>query len=149
MAANTEAVKIGGFGLVLVFDLDNTLIDTNDMESMKANEQLIKDALNRNIIYNVLRTAENFRTAYPGSIDAILLLTNNDDSVFNKTVIINNNEILKIYQSFKPTSKLEDIQNLALKIGLKVFAGSTKDGKPKNKTKSELLEDIKNYLDKK
>lgn len=82
MAANNEAVKIGGFGLVLVFDLDNTLIDTNDMESMKANEQLIKDALNRNIIYNVLRTAENFRTAYPGSIDAILLLTNNDDSVY-------------------------------------------------------------------
>ena len=75
--------------------------------------------------------------------------SNNDDSVFNKTVIINNNEILKIYQSFKSTSKLEDIQNLALKIGLKVFAGSTKDGKPKNKTKSELLEDIKNYLDKK
>ena len=75
--------------------------------------------------------------------------SNNDDSVFNKTDIINNNEVLKIYQSFKSTSKLEDIQNLALKIGLKVFAGSTKDGKPKNKTKSELIEDIKNYLDKK
>jgi hypothetical protein len=75
--------------------------------------------------------------------------SNNDESIFNKTDIINNDEVLKIYQSFKSTSKLEEIQNLALKIGLKVFAGSTKDGKPKNKTKSELIEDIKNYLEKK
>jgi hypothetical protein len=75
--------------------------------------------------------------------------SNNDDSVFIKTEIINKDDILKIYQSFKSTSKLEEIQNLAIKMGLKVFSGSTKDGKPKNKTKSELLEDIKNYLEKK
>jgi hypothetical protein len=75
--------------------------------------------------------------------------TNNEDSVFIKTEVINKDDISKIYQSFKSTSKLEEIQNLALKIGLKVFSGATKDGKPKNKTKSELLEDIKNYLEKK
>ena len=70
----------GGIGLVLVFDLDNTLIDTVDMESMKADEQLIKDALNLKIINLVLNTAETFRMRYPGSVDAILLLTNNGDS---------------------------------------------------------------------
>jgi hypothetical protein len=85
----------------------------------------------------------------PNKIDKINDDKINDDSVFNKTEIIDKNNILKIYQSFKTTSKLEEIQNLALKIDIKIFSGATKDGKPKNKTKSELLEEIKNYLDKK
>ena len=86
----------------------------------------------------------------PNKIDKTIIdKSNNDDSVFIKTEVINKNDLFKIYQSFKSTSKLDEIQNLALKIGLKVFAGATKDGKPKNKTKSELLEDIKNYLEKK
>jgi len=69
-----------------------------------------------------------------------------DESVFNKTDIISKDEIIKIYNSFKSTTKLEDIQNLCLKANIPIFAGSTKDGKPKNKTKSELLDDIKKYI---
>jgi hypothetical protein len=69
-----------------------------------------------------------------------------DESIFNKTEIISKEEIIKIYNSFKITTKLEDIQNLCLKANIPIFAGSTKEGKPKNKTKSELLDDIKKYI---
>jgi hypothetical protein len=69
-----------------------------------------------------------------------------DESVFNKTEIISKEEIIKIHNSFKSTTKLEDIQNLCLKINIPIFAGSTKEGKPKNKTKTELLDDIKKYI---
>jgi hypothetical protein len=69
-----------------------------------------------------------------------------DESVFNKTEIITKDEIIKIYNSFKSTTKLEDIQSLCLKANIPIFAGSTKEGKPKNKTKSELLDDIKKYI---
>lgn len=69
-----------------------------------------------------------------------------DESVFNKTEIISKEEIIKIYNSFKSTTKLEDIQNLCLKVNIPIFAGSTKEGKPKNKTKSELLDEIKKYI---
>ena len=69
-----------------------------------------------------------------------------EDSVFNNTEIITKEEIIKIYSSFKSTTKLEDIQNLCLKINIPIFAGSTKDGKPKNKTKTDLLDEIKKYI---
>jgi len=69
-----------------------------------------------------------------------------DESVFNKTEVISKEEIIKIHNSFKSTTKLEDIQNLCLKANIPIFAGSTKEGKPKNKTKSELLDDIKKYI---
>jgi hypothetical protein len=69
-----------------------------------------------------------------------------DESVFNKTEIMSKEEIIKIHNSFKSTTKLEDIQNLCLKINIPIFAGSTKEGKPKNKTKTELLDEIKKYI---
>ena len=74
------------------------------------------------------------------------VLNKAEDSVFNKTEIITKDEIIKTYESFKTTTKLEDIQILCLKIDIPIFAGSTKDGKPKNKTKTELLEEIKKYI---
>jgi hypothetical protein len=80
MAAGYGPSKPGG--LVLVFDLDNTLIDTMDMETMKGDDQIIRDALNKKIINLVLNPAEIFRSEYPGSVDAILLLTNNNDSEY-------------------------------------------------------------------
>ena len=69
-----------------------------------------------------------------------------DESVFNKTEIISKEEIIKINNSFKSTTKLEEIQNLCLKINIPIFAGSTKEGKPKNKTKTELLDEIKKHI---
>ena len=64
-------------GLVLVFDLDDTLVYTANIKNMLTNDELISSALNFKILNVVLRNAEYFRRAYRGSIDAILLLTNN------------------------------------------------------------------------
>lgn len=74
------------------------------------------------------------------------VLSKVEDSVFNKTEIISKEDIIKIFSAYKSTTKLDDIQNLCLKIDIPIFAGSTKDGKPKNKTKTELLDEIKKYI---
>jgi hypothetical protein len=41
---------------------------------------------------------------------------------------------------------LDQIQSYALKLGISIFDGSTKSGKPKNKTKSDLIDQIKEYI---
>ena len=68
-----------------------------------------------------------------------------DTSVFAKTENISKKEVESIINSIKSTSTLEHIQVLAIKLGISIFEGSTKTGKPKNKTKSELIEKIKEY----
>ena len=70
------------------------------------------------------------------------------DSVFNKTEIIDIELLKEKYKNIKTTTKLDEIQSIALKINLAITSGSTKDGKPKNKTKSELLDDLKEYFEK-
>ena len=75
----------------------------------------------------------------------------NDDkesSIFNKTEKITQKEIDEIYNNIKLSMGLETIQTHALKLGIAIFEGSTKSGKPKNKTKSELIEQIKEYAKK-
>ncbi|AYV79983.1 MAG: hypothetical protein Gaeavirus4_6 [Gaeavirus sp.] len=66
------------------------------------------------------------------------------DSVFKKTEIISKERITEIISSIKPTTRLEQIQQYALELQLTIVAGSTKTGKPKNKTRSELIAEIKN-----
>lgn len=66
------------------------------------------------------------------------------DSVFKKTEIIDKKKIREIISNIKATTKLDQIQAYALELGLLISSGSTKDGKPKNKTKNELIDDIKN-----
>jgi hypothetical protein len=65
------------------------------------------------------------------------------DSVFKKTEQISKATISRIISNIKSTTKLEQIQAFALELGLSVVCGSTKDGKPKNKTKNELIDEIK------
>lgn len=65
------------------------------------------------------------------------------DSVFKKTEQINKATISRIISNIKSTTKLEQIQSFALELGISVVCGSTKDGKPKNKTKTELIDEIK------
>ena len=69
------------------------------------------------------------------------------DSVFNKTELIDIDSLKEKYQNIKATTKLDEIQGIALKINIAITNGSTKDGKPKNKTKSELLEDLKIFFE--
>jgi hypothetical protein len=87
MAAGYGPGKTGGDGLVLVFDLDQTLIDTKAVSKvMSRTDDVIEAALNDRIIGGILGPANTFRTAYPGSIDAILLLTNNSSQVYVSNV---------------------------------------------------------------
>jgi hypothetical protein len=66
------------------------------------------------------------------------------ESVFKKTEVIDISKVKHILSCIKTTTKLEQIQAYALEVGLLISSGSTKDGKPKNKTKNELIDDIKN-----
>jgi len=74
------------------------------------------------------------------------LVVQEDSSVFNKTEKISKKDIDDINNNLKSTSSLEQIQSYALKLGINIFSGATKTGKPKNKTKSELVTEIKNSL---
>jgi len=66
-----------------------------------------------------------------------------ESSVFKKTEIVDKTKISQIMSNIKSTTKLEQIQTFALELGLSIVAGSTKDGKPKNKTKNEIIDEIK------
>lgn len=69
----------------------------------------------------------------------------NDTSTFAKTEKITKKDIDVILGNLKPTLNLEQIQAYGIKLGISIFEGSTKSGKPKNKTKSELIEKIKEF----
>jgi len=68
---------------------------------------------------------------------------NNDDSTFKKTEILSKNKIEELIKSIKTTTTLSQIQEIALKLGIMTVSGSTKTGKPKNKTRAELIDEIK------
>ena len=72
-------------------------------------------------------------------------IQNKQSSVFKKTELIDNNCIDEIIKLVKQSMSLEQMQLYALKLGISIFEGSTKSGKPKNKTKSELYVEIKNF----
>jgi hypothetical protein len=73
---------------------------------------------------------------------------NEETSIFNKTEHISKKDVEKISGEIKLSMGLETIQTYALKLGISIFEGSTKTGKPKNKTKSELIEQIKEFAKK-
>ncbi len=75
--------------------------------------------------------------------------TEDSDSVFNPTEKkISSKDIKKIKENLKTTSTLGELQEYALKLSIQIVEGSTKTGKPKNKTKQELYDSIKQFIDK-
>ena len=66
-----------------------------------------------------------------------------DTSTFVKTEKITKKDIDEIISNLKPTLNLEQIQLYAIKLEINIFEGATKSGKPKNKTKSDLIDNIK------
>ena len=70
-----------------------------------------------------------------------IFIKDNDetDEVFNKTETVNYVELKKM---FSKASKLEEIQTIAIKLGIPIVSGSTKEGKPKNRVKNDIVNDI-------
>lgn len=75
-------------GLVLVFDMDQTIIDSsNGIKEYKTSAEMVKEiraAFNEKLVNQVLRPAAKLRDE--GKVDAILLLTNSSLKLFASTV---------------------------------------------------------------
>lgn len=78
-------------GLILVFDMDQTILDSSDPylfnrpptpEAREILKQRIREGLNWNVV-NLLKRAANLR---PGGVDAICLLTNNSSTILVSAV---------------------------------------------------------------
>jgi hypothetical protein len=70
-----------------------------------------------------------------------IFIKDNDetDEVFTKTEVIDYVELKKMLNK---ANKLEEIQTIAIKLGVPIVSGSTKEGKPKNRVKSDIVNDI-------
>jgi hypothetical protein len=70
-----------------------------------------------------------------------IFIKDNDetDEVFNKSEAVNYIELKKM---FTKASKLEEIRTIAIKLGVPIVSGSTKEGKPKNRVKNDIVNDI-------
>ena len=75
-----------------------------------------------------------------GTENNIFIKDNDDiDEVFNKTETVNYIELKKM---FTKASKLEEIQAIAIKLSVPIVSGSTKEGRPKNRVKNDIINDI-------
>jgi hypothetical protein len=70
-----------------------------------------------------------------------IFIKDNDDTeeVFIKTEAVNYIELKKMLNK---ANKLEEIQAIAIKVGVPIVSGSTKEGKPKNRVKNDIVNDI-------
>ena len=73
-------------------------------------------------------------------------IVKNESSIFFKTDKVSKKDIEDISGNLKATLNLEQIQTYAIKLGINIYEGSTKTGKPKNKTKVILIEQIKQLI---
>lgn len=73
-------------------------------------------------------------------------IVKNESSIFFKTDKVSKKDIEDISINLKVTLNLEQIQTYAIKLGINIYEGSTKSGKPKNKTKAILIEQIKQSI---
>lgn len=69
-----------------------------------------------------------------------------DDSVFNKTEILTKKEIDDIKNNIDKNLGLTELQNIATKLSINIAKVSEKTGKPKAKTKQELIDEIKEFI---
>jgi len=125
-------------GLVLVFDLDSTLIDSSDIifqinTKWAAVESYIARSLNTTLVDKILRPAIQLRKS--GKVSAILMLTNNmvdiyvdcieyyiarylgclSERVFDYMML--RQDPMRDSRLINPPKRLKDIQNILEKIG--------------------------------
>lgn len=98
------------------------LIETNNKPNDKPNDMIIDEMIDK------------------------MIDETNDSTVFNKSEKISKNDVDEIIGELKMSVGLDKIQSHALKFGISIFQGSTKSGKPKNKTKLELITQIKEHI---
>lgn len=121
-----------GAGIILVFDLDQTLIDSGALtrESEQGRRRPFPSYLNITLIETVLRPAVQMRGR---GVDAILLLTNNSDTEYIVYVlkglnsVVLGNDDTDVFDSFMdrydidrhdksntetPTKSIEDVKNM-------------------------------------
>lgn len=121
--------------------IDNNTV--NKKENIYIDKKKKKN--NKNIFVTNKEEQEINKTDKIITKDGIEEFNEQGSSVFNKTEKITKKEIEKICNEVKITMGLETIQSNALKLGINIFEGSTKSGKPKNKTKSELIDKIREF----
>ncbi len=69
-----------------------------------------------------------------------------EDSVFKKTEVLSKKEIDEIKNSIEKNLTLGELQELANKLSVSIAKVSEKTGKPKAKTKQELIDEIKEVI---
>ena len=126
---------------MIVEDLDNKKIKkTKDVKDIKE----VKDVKDVKDLKDV-KEVKDVKVKVTKEIKAVEEVIV-EDSVFKQTEKITKNDIIQIKNSLKPSLTLGDLQAIALKLSINIIEGSTKTGKPKNKTKSDLLEEIEKYI---
>ena len=70
---------------------------------------------------------------------------NNETEIFNKTCNLTNDDKLQLISSIKKTHSLEKIQEIAIKLDIPIISGMHKNGKPKNRKKDDIYNNIKDY----
>jgi len=68
-----------------------------------------------------------------------------ETEIFNKTCNLTKDDKLKLISSIKKTHSLEKIQEIAIKLDIPIISGIHKNGKPKNRKKDDIYNDIKDY----
>jgi len=120
------------------------VVDNNTL-NIKENNLIDKKKKKNNKNVFVTTKQENNTINKNITNDVIKEFTQEQSSIFNKTEKLNVKELEKICDSIKVSMTLDTIQSNALKLGINIVEGSTKTGKPKNKTKSELIEEIREF----
>ena len=136
-----------------VINENNKEIDKNDYyEELPSNENYalyVSEAIDTNLTNKNINNSDTKKKSKK-SKDIFVITTNTknknteleDESVFIKTETISKKEIDEINKNLKISLTLAELQNYAIKLGINIISGSTKTGKPKNKTKNELFEEI-------
>lgn len=68
-----------------------------------------------------------------------------ETEIFNKTCNLTKDDKLKLISSIKKSYSLEKIQEIAIKLDIPIISGIQKNGKPKNRKKDDIYNDIKDY----
>jgi len=68
-----------------------------------------------------------------------------ETEIFNKTCSLTKDDKLQLISLIKKSHSLEKIQEIAIKLDIPIISGIQKNGKPKNRKKDSIYNDIKDY----